>query len=98
MRLLVVTLVACRPVLAPPTKPIPIAIVTPIPGVEKRTCMLMEPPVPPPDIELNHDNDDILTRTTVNYVQHNQLLQWARDAQGWMDEMRQCILHLTGDE
>lgn len=64
----------------------------------RASCYLEAPAQPPADIELNFDDENVITRTTVNIRQYNALLEWTRDLQRWMDGVRACLSEITGSE
>lgn len=94
---LALLLSACTPSLTLPAKPIPVVITAPIP-LQGRTCFLMEPPSPPPDIEIDHEIESVIARTTVSFARWNEMTRWARDMATWADDLRQCVYHLTGED
>lgn len=87
---------SCTPVLATP-KPIQVHIAN-LPKHEPVRCYLGEMPEPPEPLALKFEDDNIITRTTVNIRQYNDLVAWAKDLGHWVWTVNECMALLSGDE
>lgn len=64
----------------------------------RASCYIEDPPDPPPAIDLNFEDEDVIRRTTVHIGQYNLMQQWAADMQVWIGTMRSCLYQITGQE
>lgn len=46
--------------------------------------------------ELNYEDDDLVRRVFVHYLDYNALVQWSMETQTWMQEAQRCFNRLTG--
>lgn len=77
---------ACTRVVAP----IPVHIVADPPA-----CWIQQPPDPPRALELKREALDVIARTTVNYQDHNRLIDWAMHLAVWAADTNTCLERLT---
>jgi outer membrane biogenesis lipoprotein LolB len=55
-------------------------------------CYVSDIPEPPPAIDFDFKDDDVIRRTTVHIGQYNLLQQWAVDMQTWSTSVRECLV------
>lgn len=84
-----------RPAAIAPPKTIDVRVVE---MPDKQSCWLSDIPAPPPMKELNYEDDDIVRRVFVHFIDHNAVIQWTMDMVNWAEEMERCIYSLTGQE
>ena len=97
MRALVVLLLACSPRIVR----VPVSTVQDVRIVsvhDRAQCYLDEPPTPPDLLTSDYDNEDILRRVFVHFLEANQIIQHQHDVVLWMGEARSCIYQITGQE
>lgn len=67
------------------------------------SCYVSAMPEPPELLEIEYDADedggqDILKRAFVHWKSGNQIIQWERDFAVWAEEVRVCLMLITGQE
>ena len=97
MRLVLLLLLACSPriVRVPVSTTQDIRIVS---MPEREHCWLSEPPTPPELLELKYDEEDVVRRVFLHYLQANEIIQFERDMALWMGETRACVYQMLGQE
>lgn len=81
-----------------PKKPIPVAIVMPIPGT-RPTCVLEDVPTPPDFLSDvgSSDNPDVIDRVMVHRRDYYNMIQFAHEVATWIERAQKCLHDLSQD-
>ena len=80
-----------------PTYPIPVAIVTPIPGGVRPQCTIPEIPDPPDDVKLttSEEQPDVEYRVFVHRRDYEKSVQYQKDIAIVLGQVKACLELLT---
>ena len=62
------------------------------------TCYFSARPELPELKRLDYDDDDVVRRVFVHWLDFNAVVQYERDVSAWMDDVEKCVLMMTGTE
>lgn len=54
-------------------------------------CWLDEAPIPPEEVSLIMEENDIVRRVFVHAREYNELVMWAKASTSWMTDLRVCL-------